>query len=220
MSKLILAPSVLSADFMNLKAQVDEIIEGGAEYIHFDVMDGHFVPNISFGLPVLASMSKSVDKVFDVHLMISDPDKYIPEFAKKGADIITFHVEAVNDLGGTIRLIHECGAKAGVSVKPATPVEVLYPYLNEIDMVLIMSVEPGFGGQSFSPGSLDKISALREECSRRGLDMDIEVDGGIGASNAQEVVKAGANILVAGSAVFKGDVKGNTESILAAMRNV
>jgi len=217
MRKNILAPSILSADFMNLGEDIEEAVKNGAEYIHFDVMDGMFVPNISFGLPVLASTRKGTRATLDVHLMITEPERYVEEFAKQGADIVTFHYEATKDMARTIALIKGAGAKVGVSVKPKTPVDVLFPYIKDLDMILVMSVEPGFGGQSFMEESLDRIAAIRAEAEKQGKELDIEVDGGIGAGNAGRVTAAGANVLVAGSAVFRGNIGNNVKALLNAM---
>lgn len=213
--KLILAPSILSADFGHLGRDIDIVTEAGAEYIHFDVMDGMFVPNISVGLPVLASVRKGTQAVLDVHLMVTKPERYVQEFVKKGADIVTIHYEATDDVAENIRLIKEAGAKVGISIKPATPAEVLFPYLKDIDMALVMSVEPGFGGQAFIPESYDKIRALRSEADRLGIQLDIEVDGGVGTGNIKKLADAGVNVFVAGSSVYKGDAAGNTKELLA-----
>jgi len=217
MNHSILAPSILSADFMNLGNDIAEAYESGAEYIHFDVMDGIFVPNISFGIPVLASVRKGTKAILDVHLMIDRPERYVEKFAEAGADMITFHYEATSEVTDTINKIHASGAKAGISIKPGTPVDVLYPYLSMIDMVLIMSVEPGFGGQKFMPESLGRITAVRQEAELQLRDIDIETDGGIIIENAAGVIHAGSNILVAGSAVFRGNIRSNTAALLAKM---
>lgn len=214
----ILAPSILSADFGSLGKDIDIVVEAGAKYIHFDVMDGMFVPNISVGLPVLASVRKGTDAVLDVHLMVTKPERYVQEFVKKGADIVTVHYEATDCLEENIRLIKEAGAKVGVSIKPATPAEALFPYLKDIDMALVMSVEPGFGGQSFIPESYDKIRALRAEAIRQGLELDIEVDGGVGTGNVKDLKEAGVNVFVAGSSVYRGDAAANTKELLALMK--
>lgn len=200
--KLKISPSILSADFSRLGEEMAKAKAVGADYIHFDVMDGHFVPNISYGVPVLKSLKKSAPLPFDVHLMITDPYDYIKPFANAGADIITFHVESNSDIKSTIDLIHSCGVKAGLTVKPATDISVVYPYLSDIEMVLIMTVEPGFGGQGFIYKTLDKIKALRKEATRQGIDLDIEVDGGIDGNTAPLVKEAGANVLVSGSYLF------------------
>ena len=214
----ILSPSILSADFTILGDELKVIDEAGSEYIHIDVMDGIFVPSISYGMPVIKSIRKATKKVFDVHLMITEPERYINEFVESGADIITFHVEATKDPGKVIDMIHEKGLKAGISVKPKTPLEAIEPYLEKIDMLLIMSVEPGFGGQAYIEGSTEKIRAAREMVKAHGLNTDIQVDGGINLQNLPEVLEAGANIIVAGSSVFKGDVAGNVKAFLDIMK--
>ena len=213
----ILSPSILSADFTILGEQLKLIDEAGSEYIHIDVMDGIFVPSISYGMPVIKSIRKATKKVFDVHLMITEPERYIDEFVESGADIITFHVEATKDSGKVIDMIHEKGLKAGISVKPNTPLETIEPFLEKIDMLLIMSVEPGFGGQAYIEGSTEKIRAAREMMKAHGLETDIQVDGGINLQNLQEVLEAGANIIVAGSSVFKGDARENVKAFLEIM---
>jgi len=197
-----ISPSILSADFSRLGEDVQAVDRAGADYIHIDVMDGHFVPNITIGPLVVDALRKVTDKPLDVHLMIENPDLYIADFAKAGADIITVHQEAVPHLHRTVQLIKSLGKKAGVSLNPATPVETLDVILDELDLVLIMSVNPGFGGQSFIPSALDKIRALRQRITERGLSTELEVDGGVKIDNIREVVAAGADVLVAGSAVF------------------
>ncbi len=199
----IISPSILAADFGNLGRDVAMLNESRAEWIHFDVMDGVFVPNISFGFPVLQSVRSATEKVLDVHLMIVDPIRYVKRFAEAGADIITFHYEATENPRECIAAIREAGARVGISIKPATDVSVLGELLKEIDMVLVMSVEPGFGGQSFIGSSLDKISRLKGMILESGADCLIEVDGGISERNAASIFAAGADVLVAGSSVFK-----------------
>ena len=219
MSENILAPSMLSADFKILGEQLKETEEAGAQYIHFDVMDGIFVPSISFGMPVLSSVKGATDQVLDVHLMVTEPIRYVKEFASCGADIITIHLEACEDPGAALEAIHACGARAGISIKPATPVEELIPYLELADMFLIMSVEPGFGGQAFIPESLERIRRVRDLLDERGLEKDVEVDGGIYHSNVDEVLNAGANVIVSGSGVYRGDIRKNTAEFMEILRN-
>ena len=197
------SPSVLACDLSRLLEEVKSIQSAGADMVHLDVMDGMFVTNISFGLPVISSLRKNTDIFFDVHLMIDRPERYVERFIDAGADLVTFHYEASDDPEKTLETIRSRGKKAGISVKPGTPVDVVYPLLDACDMVLVMTVEPGYGGQSFMPEMLEKISALRGEIERRGLDVDIQVDGGINAETGRLVRDAGANNLVAGSYVFK-----------------
>lgn len=215
---MILAPSMLSADFKVLGEELQTVETYGATYIHYDVMDGMFVPSLSFGPAILQSIRPASKLVHDVHLMIEEPIRYIEAFAKASADIITVHLEACEDLHATIAKIKECGCKVGVSIKPKTPVSTLEPYLEELDMILIMSVEPGFGGQKFIPSSLEKIAEARSLVSEKGLDIDIQVDGGIYTHNVEDVLKAGANIIVAGSAVFNGDTKQNTIDMMDILK--
>lgn len=198
----IISPSMLSADFGNLERDTKMIDRSAAEWVHIDVMDGVFVPNISFGFPVMKPIRKATNKVLDVHLMIVEPEKYVRRFVEAGADYVTFHYEATDDIEGCIKAIREAGAKVGISIKPATEAAALTDILSKVDLVLVMSVEPGFGGQSFIDGSLDKIRDLAKMRREQGLDFIIEVDGGISAKNAAEVFNAGAEALVAGSAVF------------------
>ena len=214
----ILAPSILSADFKVLGDQIRQTEEAGAGYIHFDVMDGIFVPSISFGIPVLSSIRGLTGQVMDVHLMVTEPVRYVKQFAECGADIITVHFEACEDLGATLEAIHACGVKAGISIKPGTPVESLVPYLEQAEMFLIMSVEPGFGGQAFIPESLERIRTLRDMLEEKGIEKDIEVDGGIYHSNVAEVLKAGANVIVSGSGVYKGDIRENTTGFMEILK--
>lgn len=205
-----LAPSVLSADFSALGEDIAAVAAAGAEIIHLDVMDGQFVPNISFGAPVIASVRKVTDALFDVHLMIEEPVRYLEAFKKAGADIITVHYEACRDVKATLEQIKAMGLKAGLAVSPDTPVSVVDSFIPLVDMILVMSVYPGFGGQSFIAGSLDKVRAVKEMVTKAGKEeMWIEVDGGIGLANIREVKAAGANVLVAGSAVFKGNAAEN-----------
>ncbi len=212
-----LAPSILSADFGIIKEQLELIDEAGAQYVHFDVMDGVFVPSISFGIPVLKTIRKYTDRLFDVHLMIVDPERYIKEFAEAGADIITVHAEACKHLDATIDLIKSCGVMAGVAINPATPITDIIHVLEKVDMVLIMTVNPGFGGQSLIPYTVDKVRELSILARQKKLKIDIEVDGGINIDTIDDVLEAGANIIVAGSAVFKGDIKANAMELLEKM---
>ncbi len=218
MRKTYLSPSILSADFAHLGEDIRCVKEGGATYLHYDVMDGRFVPSISFGMPVLRSVRKITDLVLDVHLMIEEPERYIDEFADCGADIITIHQEACRDLKGTLAGIRERGLKAGVVIKPGTPNQVLADVLDQVDMILLMTVEPGFGGQAYIPSSTEKIRELRSMLDARGLQTDIEVDGGIKKENLQTVLDAGAHVIVAGSAVFAGDIRQNVRDFLTIMQ--
>ena len=215
----ILSPSILAADFKNLGQQIIDVDNAGAQYIHIDVMDGSFVPSISFGMPLIKSIRSATDKVFDVHLMIVDPIRYIKEFAEIGADMITFHLEAAPDVNAVIDEIHSLGKRAGLSIKPGTPVEELVPYLDKVDMILVMTVEPGFGGQPFIEASYDRIKAVRAMLAERGLDTDIQVDGGITKENVRSVIAAGANVIVAGSTVYRGDAAQNTKDLLKLMES-
>ena len=214
----ILAPSILSADFKVLGEQMKETEEAGAKYLHFDVMDGMFVPSISFGMPVLKSIKSCTSQLMDTHLMITEPIRYIEAFADAGADLITVHLEACKDAYAAIAKIREYGLKAGLSIKPDTPVSELEDYIEEVDMVLIMSVYPGFGGQKFFDYCFEKIRAVRAMADARGLETDIQVDGGIYLSNVREVLDAGANVIVAGSAVFNGDPGENTKNFMEILR--
>ncbi|MBS5607526.1 ribulose-phosphate 3-epimerase [Clostridium sp. AF18-27] len=210
----ILAPSVLAADFGKLAEDTAKAREGGASYLHLDVMDGAFVPSISFGMPVIASLRGYTDLVFDVHMMVEDPGRYVESIRAAGADIITVHQEACTHLDRVIGQIKASGAKAGVALNPATPVSTLECVLDQVDMVLVMSVNPGFGGQKFIPYTLDKVRALRQYFDRKGLSTDIQVDGGVNRDTIRPLIEAGANVLVAGSAVFGGDVKANVETFM------
>lgn len=211
---MILSPSILAADFSILGKQIEEADKAGAQYLHIDVMDGYFVPSISMGMPVIKTIRKVTDIVFDVHLMVIDPIRYIDEFAECGADIITVHYEACKDVVATIDAIHKAGCKAGLSIKPDTDVNVLFPLLSKVDMVLVMTVEPGFGGQKFLDFTYEKIKAVRREINRLGLSVDVEIDGGVTRGNIKSILEAGANVIVAGSAVFKGDITGNIKYFL------
>ena len=200
---IYISPSLLAADFNNLGAEVKRIEEAGADYLHLDVMDGVFVPNISFGLPVIESLRKTCGLVFDVHLMITEPERYAERFANAGADIITFHYEACTDPAALIKKIKELGKKASVSISPKTPAEAVLPFLSELDMVLVMTVEPGFGGQSLIPETLEKVKVIRKTIDENGYNCNIQVDGGISEKNISLVTDAGANVIVAGTAVFR-----------------
>ena len=219
MMEYILAPSILAADFKNLVQEMKKTEENGARYLHFDVMDGMFVPSISFGMPVLASIKDGTSQTMDVHLMVQEPIRYVEAFQKAGADILTVHLEACEDVKATIDKIRECGMKVGLSICPETEAEALKPYLKEVDMILVMSVHPGFGGQKFIPESLEKIRKVREMIEEQGLSVDVEVDGGIYLTNVREVLEAGVNVVVAGSAVFKGEPEQNTKEFMEILRD-
>lgn len=204
-----LSPSILAADVSCLGQQIQEAEKAGAEYIHIDVMDGVFVPNISFGLPIVRGLRACVESFFDVHLMIVNPIRYVERFAQAGADGITVHAEACEDLEETIRAIHAMGKKAGVAISPDTGIEAVLPVLDRVSMVLVMTVHPGYGGQKIITETFDKVRALRETADRRGLPLDIEVDGGVNLDNIGEIKRAGANVFVAGTKIFRGDIAEN-----------
>jgi len=213
-----LAPSILAADFSRLGEQIKAVERAGADYLHIDVMDGMFVPSISFGLPVIETIRKTSGLIFDVHLMIEEPGRYVKQFAAAGADILNVHVEACTHLQRTISEIKELGLKAGVTLNPGTPLTTLEYVLNDVDLVLIMSVNPGFGGQKFIPFTLQKLNDLREMRLRKNATAEIEVDGGVTLSNAKEIMEAGAEVLVSGSSVFGGDIEANVKAFRELMK--
>jgi len=215
----ILSPSILAADFTKLGEEIQMTEEAGAKYLHFDVMDGVFVPSISFGMPVLKSIKKATGQVMDAHLMITEPIRYIKEFADAGADMITIHYEACEDVRATLDKIRSFHVKVGISICPETPVSVLEEYLDEVDMILVMTVHPGFGGQKLIPETLDKVRELRKRLNAKGLQTDIQVDGGIYTSNVREALEAGANVIVAGSAVFGGNASDNTKEFMEILKS-
>lgn len=215
MKERILSPSILAADFARLGEQIKEVDEAGAQYLHIDVMDGVFVPSISFGMPVIKMIRKVTDRIFDVHLMIVEPERYVKEFKECGADSITFHLEATEDADETIDMIRGLGCRVGMSIKPKTPVEAVRKYLSKLDMLLVMTVEPGFGGQKYIPESTERIRQVRQMADEMGLDLDVQVDGGITLDNAKIVLEAGANVIVAGSSIFGGNITENVKQYLA-----
>ena len=217
--KYVIAPSILSADFTQLGKDIKETEEGGAAYLHFDVMDGMFVPNISFGIPVMKSIRKATHQVMDAHLMVQDPIRYVKAFKEAGADLITVHLEACPDVRKTLTEIKDLGIMAGLSICPATPVEEIREYLEYVDMILIMSVHPGAGGQKFMEESLDRIRETRKMIEESGKEIDIQVDGGVKFENARKILDAGANILVAGSAVFGDNIVENTRKFVEIFRD-
>ena len=211
-----ISPSVLAADLSNLASEVKDIEASGADMVHLDVMDGMFVTNISFGLPVIQSLRSKTNIIFDVHLMIDAPERYADRFIEAGADILTFHLEACKDSSDLLSRIREQGVMAGISIKPGTPAEEVYPYLDQCDMVLVMTVEPGYGGQKLIPETLEKVTKIKAEAEMRGLNIEIQVDGGINGENAKDAISAGATILVAGSSVFG---KTDRKAAIDALRN-
>jgi ribulose-phosphate 3-epimerase len=215
--KNYLSPSILAADFWSLGEQIRAVERGGASYLHVDVMDGVFVPSISFGMPVLQALKRKTTLLLDVHLMIVEPERYIETMASMGADLINFHLEATSDPLEVIQKIRSLGKKVGITIKPATPITALYPYLELVDMVLIMTVEPGFGGQSIMMDCVEKVRQLRKKVTELGLPLDIEVDGGIKESNLEMVLEAGANVIVAGSAIFGGNPEERTRLFVEKM---
>ncbi|MBQ8849304.1 MAG: ribulose-phosphate 3-epimerase [Clostridia bacterium] len=214
---IIISPSVLAADFSKLGEELKKVEQAGAEYIHLDVMDGQFVPNISFGAPVISAVRKCSSAVFDVHLMIVDPQRYIDDFVKAGADLITIHYESCDDPASVLKYIRSKGLRAAVAIKPNTDVSVVYPLLDEVDMVLIMTVEPGFGGQKLIPHTIEKVRELRAYMNEKGVSLDIQVDGGITPENLPTLIEAGANVIVAGSAIFKAE---DPAAVIAEMKKI
>ncbi len=217
--KYILAPSILSADFKNLGQEIKKTEDNGAKFLHFDVMDGLFVPSISFGVPVLKSIRSATDQVIDAHLMIQEPIRYIETFKDAGADYVTVHLEACENVEKTLEKIKECGMKAGLSICPETEVKEIIPYLEMVDLILIMGVHPGFGGQKLIPETFDRLRQVRQLLNERKLDLDVQVDGGVHLGNVGEILDAGANVIVTGSAVFNGDVEANTRKFMEILKS-
>ena len=215
-----LSPSILAADFTRLGEQIKEVETAGGDWLHIDVMDGLFVPSISFGMPVIESIRPASNLFFDVHLMVQEPIRYIDEFKRVGADLITIHAEACEDLEATISKIREAGCKVGMSISPDTDASVVEPWIKKVDMILLMSVHPGFGGQKFIPETLDKIRVVRQMIEEKNPCCDLEVDGGIHLGNVKEVMEAGVNVVVAGTAVFRGNIKENMEAFYQQMKDV
>ena len=214
---IYISPSILAADFSQLTNEILRVQRAGANMLHLDVMDGHFVPNLSFGADLVAAIRRRTSLLFDVHLMITDPAKYIPSFLKAGADSITIHVESCDDPAAVLSYLDDCNCRAGIAISPDTPIEKVFPYLDKVSMVLVMTVRPGFGGQKFMTDSIERIKAVRNEINRRGLKVDIEVDGGIGLDNIGLVTAAGANVIVAGSSIFKAK---KTGQVIKSMREI
>ena len=216
----VLAPSLLSANYMAMGEDLETIRRAGGRQVHVDILDGRFVPSINFGIPLVGALRKETDLILDVHLMVEDPDRYVEEFARAGADIITVHAEACTHLHRTIQHIKSMGKRAGAALNPATPAAALSCVLEDLDLILVMSVNPGFGGQKYIPYSTEKLKELKEIRKERGLSFDIEVDGGVNLANAKEIMAAGANMLVAGSAVFSGDLEDNIRQFLTCMEEM